>query len=264
MKVFWTGRVNDLLTMISKSGPMPSLTLDGRLIWFAHCPKAGGTSIEQFMVARWGNAVGHLHWGWDRWWLGGGWRVADPPNSPQHLIWEDALRHLPRPPDTVFAVIRDPVDRMASEYRWQRRGRRGRRLGRALAHLPFPLWLRLMLALAHCHPHAFDNHLRPQSDFIPEGTHLFRLEDGLEPVLTWLAAETKLEAPPEIPHALPGGARTPTGPGDAARIAAAHQVDYARFGYPQPDGPLPEPDMADWLAARLAPALAWLDRRGRL
>ena len=47
---------------------MPSLTLDNRLIWFAHCPKAGGTSIETLMVETWGDRVGHLHWGWDLWW----------------------------------------------------------------------------------------------------------------------------------------------------------------------------------------------------
>ena len=118
---------------------MPSLTLPDRLIWFAHCPKAGGTTVEKFMVSHWGEAVGHLHWGWDLWWKTGGWRVADPPNSPQHLIWRDAEAALAAPPDLVFAVVRDPVARMQSEHRWQRRLRRGSRLGRALALLPFGL-----------------------------------------------------------------------------------------------------------------------------
>ncbi|MDH5453710.1 MAG: sulfotransferase family protein, partial [Paracoccaceae bacterium] len=112
---------------------MPSLTLPDRLIWFAHCPKAGGTSVEQFMVARWGDAVGHLHWGWDRWWRSGGWRLAAPPNSPQHLVWEDAVSALPRAPDAVFAVVRDPVARMTSEYRWQRGGQCRSWLGRLMA-----------------------------------------------------------------------------------------------------------------------------------
>ena len=124
---------------------MPSLTLPDRLIWFAHCPKAGGTTVEKFMVSHWGEAVGHLHWGWDLWWKTGGWRVADPPNSPQHLIWRDAEAALAAPPDLVFAVVRDPVARMQSEHRWQRRLRRGSRLGRALALLPFGLWLRLCI-----------------------------------------------------------------------------------------------------------------------
>ena len=165
---------------------MPSLTLPDRLIWFAHCPKAGGTSVEQFMVSRWGEAIGHLHWGWDVWWRRGGWRLATPPSSPQHLVWADARAHLPRPPDAVFAVVRDPVARMISEYRWQRQARRGTRLGRALSYLPFSFWLRLMLATARRSPYAFDNHFRPQTDFVPEGARVFRLEDGLQPAIDWL------------------------------------------------------------------------------
>ena len=243
---------------------MPSLTFPDRLIWFAHCPKAGGTSVEQFMVAHWGEAVGHLHWGWDVWWKAGGWRVADPPNSPQHLIWDDALRKLPRPPDTVFAVVRDPVARMASEHRWQRRGRRGSRLGKLVAQLPFGLWARLMLGIAQRHPNGFDNHLRPQADFIPGNAWVFRLEDGLDPVLEWLAKETGLNQDIRVPHAIPSGTRAPVHPSDAARIARAHAADYARFGYPRPNQPPPKRDLWDGLVAVVAPVLAHLDRRGAL
>lgn len=243
---------------------MPSLTFPDRLIWFAHCPKAGGTSVEQFMVAHWGEAVGHLHWGWDWWWKAGGWKIADPPNSPQHLVWDDALAQLPHPPDAVFAVVRDPVARMASEYRWQRGHRRGSWPGKILARLPFSVWLRLMLALARRHPHAFDNHLRPQSDFAPNAARIFRLEDGLGPVLEWLAIEAGLAETYAVPHALPSGARAKIRPADAARIAQAHATDYARFGYAMPDVPPPSHGLGDRIAALLAPLLAFLDKRGAL
>ena len=242
---------------------MPSLTIPGRMIWFAHCPKAGGTSIEQFMVAHWGPAVGHLHWGWDLWWKGGGWRRADPPNSPQHLVWEDALRLLPGTPDRVFALVRDPASRLASEYRWQRRGRRGTRLGRALAYLPFPVWLRLMLALAARYPYAMDNHLRPQADFVPEDARVFRLEEGIEPAIHWLLNETGRSPDASVPHAIPTG----TGPclraADSARIALAFAEDYARFGYPKPPARF-RTGPGDLLAMCLAPLLAFADRRGAL
>ena len=244
---------------------MPSLTLDETLIWFAHCPKAGGTSVEQVMVTRWGARVGHLHWGWDRWWARGGWRVACPPNSPQHLTWADTRAVLPRTPDAVFALVRDPAARMVSEHRWQRRRRRGTRAGRALAYLPFSLWLRLMLATARINPHAFDNHLRPQTDFVPEGASVFRLEDGLRPVLDWLGRTTGAPLPAP-PHALAGGTGRGArpGPADLARIAADHATDYARFGYPLPAGPAPRRDALDRLAGALAPLVAALDRRGAL
>ena len=243
---------------------MPSLHLSDRLIWFAHCPKAGGTSVETFMVGQWGEGVGHLHWGWDLWWKDGGWRVAEPPNSPQHLIWEDAVRLLPQPPDQVFALVRDPVARMVSEYRWQWQRRRGTRLGRLLAYLPFSIWLRLMLALAQRSPYAYDNHLRPQSDFIPKGAKVFHLEDGMEAVIDWLtsvagAHPQKMPAP----HAIPTSARQDPAPADVARIVRAFERDYARFGYPRPS-PAYRADLYDWCAAKLAPLLGYLDRRGAL
>lgn len=241
---------------------MPSLVLPDRLIWFAHCPKAGGTSVERFMVARWGDAVGHLHWGWDLWWRRGGWRRADPPNSPQHLIWADALRHLPRPPDTVFALVRDPVARMASEYRWQRRGRRGTFWGKTLARLPFSLWLALMLEVARRHPSAYDNHFRPQGVFIPDSARVFRLEDGLDPVLAWLAETTGSAAPEAAPHVLANPRPTRIRPRDRARIAAAFAGDYARFGY-GPPAEAPPPPAPLWLRA-LAPLVVRADRRGLL
>ena len=243
---------------------MPSLTLPDRLIWFAHCPKAGGTSVEQVMVARWGNAVGHLHWGWDLWWRRGGWRVADPPNSPQHLIWADVERALPRAPDAVFALVRDPVARIASEHRWQRQGRRGTALGKALAWLPFSLWLRVMLAVVERHPHAFDNHLRPQGDFIPETAVVFRLEDGLEKALAWLVetADAAATSTP-VPRAIATRSGTPVGPAERARIARAYAGDYARFGYAMPAVDS-APDWRDRLARWLAPLIARLDRKGAL
>lgn len=244
------------------SGAMPSLALPDRLIWFAHCPKAGGTSVERVMVERWGDRVGHLHWGWDRWWRRGGWRLASPPNSPQHLVWADALAALPTPPDAVFALVREPGARMASEHAFQRRHRRGTRAGRALAYLPFSFWLRLMLATARLNPHAFDNHLRPQADFVPEGAAVFRLEDGLGAALDWLAAATGA-ALPAPPHELKSGGLQPLSPADRARIAASHAADHARFGYPAP-GAAPGRDALDLLAAALAPVVVALDRRGLL
>lgn len=241
---------------------MPSLDLPETRIWFAHCPKAGGTSVEQWMVAEWGDAVGHLHWGWDLWWRRGGWRVADPPNSPQHLTWADALSKLDRPPDLVFALVRDPVERIASEYRWQRHGRRGTRMGKMLAYLPFSIWLRVMLRIARLHPHAFDNHLRPQSDFVPETARVFHLEDGLDPVASWLSACTGQPVTAEFPHAIATGTRTAVSPRDRSRIARAYAVDYARFGYRRPDARPGRAPVASGLAFAIAPLVIGLDRRG--
>lgn len=267
----FAGLVNVLLTKLSDIAAMPSLTLCDKLIWFAHCPKAGGTSVEQFMVAHWGDAIGHLHWGWDRWWRRGGWRVANPPNSPQHLTWADACSCLPRPPDAVFAVVRDPVARMASEHRWQRHGRRGTRIGKALAWLPFPLWLRLMLAVADRNPHAFDNHFRPQAEFVPDTAHVFRLENGLGQVATWLVETLGTPDSPDavlgagFPHAIPTHKKTAAvAPAERALIGAVFAVDYARFGYALSKADHTTRPVLNRLADTLAPVVVWADRRGAL
>lgn len=243
---------------------MPSLTLDNRMIWFAHCPKAGGTSIEQLMVATWGNRVGHLHWGWDLWWKQGGWRSAKPPNSPQHLTWADAAQTVDPLPTEVFAMVRDPATRMMSEYRYQRRHRRGTWAGRILARLPFSVWLRLMLAVARKNPHAFDNHLRPQSDFIPAHAVVFRLEDGLQPAVRWLAKATDCPDLGLPGHVLASGRSAAPDADSQSRISEAFLEDYKRFGYPLPDIERAPKDWRDPVFDMLARLVIFLDRRGRL
>ena len=215
------------------------------------------------MVARWGDRVGHLHWGWDLWWRRGGWRAACPPCSPQHLIWEDALNALPRTPDLVFALVRNPVERLVSEYRYQRHQRRGTRLGRILACLPFSLWLRVMLMVAVRNPYAFDNHLRPQSDFVPHEAQVFALEAGLEPVLDWLGIDTGGQQ--DTPHRLKSRqAKLSVADVDRALIEERFAADYARFGYAVSGAAKPARPGIDRLAAAFAPTVAWLERRGRL
>jgi hypothetical protein len=217
---------------------MPSLELNGRLIYFAHCPKAGGTSVERFMVERWGPAVGLLGWGWDRRWARRGERPGEVPSSPQHYVWEDARRALPRRPDAVFTVVRDPVARMVSEYRYQRSGRLAGPFGRPVRGLGFSTWLRLMFAMAERNPYTHDNHFRPQGAFLPpDGVTVFRLEDGLAPVLGWLAEMAGEPAPGAEPHDLKtgGGPRVSPSAEDKALICKRFRDDYLRFGYAMPE-----------------------------
>ena len=249
---------------------MPSLTLPDKMIWFAHCPKAGGTSIERVLVHRFGDAVGHLHWGWDLWWKAGGWRSANPPNSPQHLVWVDALNQLNRDPDAVFAVVRDPLSRLMSEHRYQRHVRRGTKLGRLLARLPFSTWVRLMMALVNRNPYAFDNHLRRQCEFVPESAKVFRLEEGLPAVGDWLAEVTGV---PELTNEFPHELRTKPSSGklhkeDILAISARYAADYKRFGYTAPDtvGFPPDPivGLRNVVVGALLPVVEMLERCGKL
>jgi len=249
---------------------MPSLALDHRLIYFAHCPKAGGTSVEKFMVTRWGDRVGMLGWGWDRTWFGqGGERTPGPPCSPQHYTWRDAKTRLPCAPDAVFALVRDPVARMVSEYRYQRTERRAGRLWPLLRRLDFSTWLHLMAAVQARNPYAFDNHFRPQSDFVPEGAAVFRLEDGLGAVGEWLCAQAGEPPPPDMPHDLKspqGRERVVPNRADLALILHWYDEDYCRFGYRRPDASAaPEEtgsNVRRIVVLGLAPVVDRLYRRG--
>jgi hypothetical protein len=251
---------------------MPSLTLDEQLIYFAHCPKAGGTSVEQFMVARWGDRVGHLGWGWDREWSGrGGERAGGIPSSPQHYTWHDAARVLPRQPDAVFAVVRDPVARMISEYRYQQTERRKGRLAWPLQGLGFSTWLHLMAEVHARNPYVFDNHFRPQGEFVPDGATVFRLEDGLGQVGTWLCAQAGEAGPVAMPHELKAGSRIP--PVQPARqdldlISSWFSGDFQRFGYRFPlvtEAPADRHAGSRRAFARtVAPIVDTLYRRGRI
>lgn len=241
---------------------MPSLTLENSLIWFAHCPKAGGTSVERMLIDHFGaDSVSHLHWGWDLWWKRGGWRKADPPNSPQHLTWEDAVKKLPRLPDQVFALVRDPVDRMTSEKKWQRCIRRGTWAGKLLAALPFSLWLRIVLAMAKRDAHVFDNHLRPQTDFVPQFARVFHLEHGMGAVADWLAQFTEGVNFGSPPHLLSTKGSCQLRPEDAALIAFSFASDYEVFQYEKPNEHKRHRPVFDTIAWVVAPFLIWFERR---
>src|SRR6056297_3622976 len=117
---------------------MPLVSAGGRRLFFAHVPKTGGSSLEDYLAERFG-PLAWLDRYWELRWKDGGCREAGLRVSPQHLAAEDALRLLPGPSDWSFALVRDPVARIVSEYRFQARAP-GRR--RRLAELGFSSWLR--------------------------------------------------------------------------------------------------------------------------
>ncbi|MBW2244756.1 MAG: sulfotransferase family 2 domain-containing protein [Deltaproteobacteria bacterium] len=234
---------------------MPYFENGGRLIYFAHVPKAAGTSVERYLEARFG-PLALRDGGWAEAWSRGGAPGASLRNSPQHVTADDASRLMPRAPDWCFAVVRDPVARVVSEFRMHRRSRR-RRSG--LTRAGFSPWLSLVLAAARRDPTVFDNHMRPQTDLVPAEAEVFRLEDGLAPLIDRIDAVTGTTAPGlEIGHHL--AARDDPQPepckGDLRRIAAAFAQDYERFGYPEPAPGEGNTCALATLAASAAPALA--------
>ena len=213
---------------------MPLAFIQGRLIQFAHVPRSGGTAVENYLHARFGR-LGFLDRQFQHLAQGERWSKT----SPQHLEAAAFERIIPKPWIAhSFAVVRNPEARIASAFRFQRDIE-----GRIPAEQSFTDWLAALEATLATAPHQFDNHARPATDLVPDDAKIFRLEEGLLPLIDWLdQLEGARRGPREIAAAnvftavrdylgrqtRPEPEMTP-----AARqsIARLYRADFLRFGY---------------------------------
>lgn len=199
---------------------MPLFRFDSAVILFIHVPKTGGSSIEAALRAMGGRPalLSQSSQGYAR-------------STPQHMQAEVLAAFVPETfYDLRFALVRDPQSRLVSEYKMRRIGRERQ----DLPPLSFAEWVTETFERYQRNAYVFDNHIRPQSALIPEGTPVFRFEDGLAPALAHVADRLG-RAAPALPH-LREGARdpVPVPPETARRIADFYAEDYARFGYAPP------------------------------
>ena len=103
-------------------------------------------------------------------------------------------------------------------------------------------------------PFLYDNHLRPQSDIVPEGAAIFRLEEGLAPLVAHLdSLAGKPEGPREIPkenvrkkgmgpdaeRLTPSPERSPGSPTTTPRISGASAIPPTTLRVPKHSPPPP-------------------------
>ncbi len=213
---------------------MPIVQIDHKLVYFAHVPRCAGSSVENYLHGRFGT-LGFLDRGY----------LQTPPDqlwnksSPQHVTLA-ALDRL-MPPEFFaarFAVVRHPALRLRSVFLYQRD------IEETLsAELDFSAWLRKLPSQRQQDPFLFDNHLRPISDFVPQDARIFRLEEGLEPLVRWLDKQAGGSSPRRLEHINSHSARiktlekTPRGAfpeftaRDLAFIRGMDAPDFDRFGY---------------------------------
>lgn len=181
---------------------MPLARINGRILHFVHIPKTGGSSVNSYLRARSALAL-YSRWPVD--WM----RV-----SPQHLHRRVERTLLPDGfSDAQFTILRDPVSRLVSEYRYRaaRLAERGEAAGGAVEWHDggrfdggFDAWAGRVLDDWKGDPWLYDNHIRPQTEFWHAGLKTFLFEDGLTPVFAWIDKVAGLPASAEVPHENPG------------------------------------------------------------
>ena len=129
---------------------MPVFTKDERRILFIHVPKAAGSSIEkQFRTSGWKMDY---------------YNVCANPYEPalQHLTYRELSEMIADLDDIPsFSVVRNPFKRMVSEWRWQVNIMRN-------TDVDFPNFVRRVQVSLKTSKTYWDNHWRPQTDFISD------------------------------------------------------------------------------------------------
>lgn len=203
---------------------MPAYRINNKNVLFIHVPKTGGTTVETFLSS---NSSQSLH--------NAGVKLLRPVASarltrslPLQHFHAELLEGIFAPDffDYAFVIVRDPMERMKSEYR------HSRELRRLDTWLPFDQWLTLTLGLATVAPNLRNNHYRPQVDFPCFKAEIFRFEGGMENIVGRLAERLGLPRPAAIPHerrteeiamAVSAASR--------ARVRKFYASDYETFGY---------------------------------
>lgn len=170
---------------------MPLARINNRLLHLVHIPKTGGAGVTDYMRKKGDVALYSRE------------QLSWAQSTPQHLEF-DVSRALIPPgfADETFAIMRDPLARLLSEYRYRvtRHSTQNPASG-CLAfseelrleldwneefHGTFDEWFDLVLERYSEDPRVCDNHIRPQIDFIGPDMKVFLFERGVQKVYRWI------------------------------------------------------------------------------
>lgn len=193
---------------------------ESKILFFVHIPKTGGTSLEA-VFREMGAKEALIHnktYGYSK-------------CTPQHMHADIYTNFVDSSfYDYAFAVCRHPVDRIVSEFRMRQKG------------LPvgttFSEWLTTTLERYERNKYIYDNHIRPQVDFITENLDVFKLEDGLAQPIERVADLTGAPKPESVPtkrKSSRGNVRISDT--DLEIIQNLYRRDFERFDYTITDSP---------------------------
>lgn len=202
---------------------MPVVRAKDKLFYFAHVPKCGGSSVDEYLLSRFGKEnVGFLDSRFSAAQHVKSWNKT----SPQHITYTHRQRIMP---DTIFdfqfAVVRHPLRRMISMFHFNHRRLRG---------LNFQSWMQKLKKEQETNPYYLDNHPRLMLEIIPPQSKIFKLEDGLNDIPKWLDEQLgeKSVHNLNIGHANQGPKNDMTiTDGDVEIVYNMYRKDYNHFGY---------------------------------
>ena len=145
---------------------MPIYTKKNESILFIHIPKCGGSSFSDFLLRNKyeesltvrGKALKDIDF----------WK-----SSPQHLH-RDILKKLLNFEkfDKILTIVREPFERLKSEYYWLLNSG----IINEKENIPGK-WFDDLKENYHSNKYIYDNHIRPQNEFLINESMVFKLED---------------------------------------------------------------------------------------
>ncbi|MCU0829870.1 MAG: sulfotransferase family protein [Tabrizicola sp.] len=219
---------------------MPIFRIDNSFHYFAHVPKCGGVAVDSYLLERFGTI---------------GLREPNRFNLPPDKRWSRTSPvHIPAatlksvfPAEWLrssFAVVRHPIRRLISAFCFARDHH-----GYLPLSTDFNAWWREAARWVPDDPFRLGGHFAPMVSFVPEGARIFRLEDGLDPIIPYLDdLDGRSRGSRHIAPTNVGRWRGSEGPPvpTAETLALANRLyaqDYERFGY----SPVTDPKALDTL-----------------
>jgi len=207
---------------------MPIFQAAGAMHHFVHVPKCGGQSVEAYLAARFG-PLAFLEPRYYKTPAAQRWSKS----SPQHIEAEAFTKLMPD--DWIasqFAIVRHPLARFASSYNFYLAN-----LNRIPRLMGPEEWFAEYRGFAKRRPHYLDNHLRPQTQMVPQDCAVFKLEDGMAPVVTHIdSIAGEVTGPREIGHGhvtkdAAGMKKSAMSAQLLRKLRTYYAEDFERFGY---------------------------------
>lgn len=213
---------------------MPFFRAGPQLIYYAHVPKCGGSTVADYVSARFGGLAFsdsrfYMIDEKERW----------SKTSPQHINLSALDRLFPEHFfDHSFAIVRHPVARVVSAFHFQMEVER-----KIAPATRFGDWLEMLTDLP---PYAYDNHLRPMDEIVPPEAEIFYLEHGLDALIPWFDRVTGTKSGPRLlahvnkrgDHGAVSTAKVQPTQAEIRLITELFHIDFDRFGY-DPGHPKP-------------------------